>query len=105
MDAAEGQERKERELPGQLGQHRGNHRRIIHRAIATEIGARAASTHSSGRRSKAIAMKVSAHMTMCQGMPLSGRAIFKPVAMMRPVAAAETPLVAPRTAARSANLA
>src|ERR1700681_22016 len=103
--AANRQKRKKRELPRQLGEDRCDHRGIVHHAIAIDIGASTASTHSSGSRKSAMAMKVSTHMTICHGMPLRACAILRPVAMMSPVAAAETPVVAPRTPCRSANLA
>src|SRR6185503_8993404 len=70
-----------------------------------ETGASTARAQSSGMRSSAMATKVSAAIAICQARPFNGCAILIPTAMTSPVAAADTPFVAPRTASIAANCA
>ena len=56
-------------------------------------------------RNSPIATNTATPIAICQAMPLSGSAILTPIAITSPVAAADTPLVAPRTASIVANCA
>src|ERR1700739_1811213 len=89
VDAADGEKRKQRELPGKLQKHRRHHRRCVHHANATETGAIAANAHNRGTRSTAMAKKVSAATAVCQGMRRIERAILHPIAVISRVRAAE----------------
>src|SRR6266566_169551 len=92
IGAANGEEREQREMPGQRPEDSFVLHRRSHHASAIESGARTRSTHCSGQRSRPMATKQATAITG-PGPILrnTGSAIFATVAKIKPEAAAAMP--------------